>query len=128
MVALDRNKWIESSVQVIASEWSPSIYRPCAGWARVCIESAVFMILNSVYRPSFTKRLSRVSRQPDSPASQSLGSTTSLKFVQVISFMQPHARQFEAKDGIEPPTPAFSGPLPMVLSGLESADPRNKSC
>jgi hypothetical protein len=27
-----------------------------------------------------------------------------------------------ARDGIEPPTPAFSGPLPMDLSGLESAD------
>ena len=31
-------------------------------------------------------------------------------------------RRFEARDGIEPPTPALSGPLPMVLSGLESAD------
>ena len=27
-----------------------------------------------------------------------------------------------ARDGIESPTPAFSGPLPMDLSGLESAD------
>jgi hypothetical protein len=28
-----------------------------------------------------------------------------------------------ARDGIEPPTPAFQGPLPMDLSRLESADP-----
>jgi hypothetical protein len=27
-----------------------------------------------------------------------------------------------ARDGIEPPTPAFSGPLAVELSGLESAD------
>ena len=28
-----------------------------------------------------------------------------------------------ARDGIEPPTPAFSGPLPMELSALKSAEP-----
>jgi hypothetical protein len=28
-----------------------------------------------------------------------------------------------ARDGIEPPTPSFSGPLPMDLSSFESADP-----